>query len=100
MNMSVWLTVCFLLVTAAVILVAVYLVITLWQIKNTAKVMEHTLLKVNGELDTVGKVSDKVLDITGKLSNPLISAGSVLFYILSNIRSRKKNRRKEEENVQ
>ncbi len=99
MNFNLWLIICLVLITVAVIIVAVYLVITLIQVKKTSKEMELALCKINDELEVVNKVSDKVAGFAEKLSSPLVSAASIIFYILSGSRS-KKNRCKEDENVQ
>jgi len=71
------------------VVVSVYLVIALIQLKKTSKELELALRKVNTELDLVNKVSDKVVTITGKISSPVISAASIIFYILSGMKSKK-----------
>ena len=91
--------ICLIIVTAAVVACAVYLIVTLIQIKKASKEMEEALRKVNTELDYVNKVSGKVADITEKISSPIISAASVLFYAVSAIKERRKNRCKGEDNV-
>lgn len=60
--------------------------------------MEETLSRVNYELDMVNKVSEKVTGAAEKFSTPLISAGTVLYYIFSSLKKRK-NGCKEEKNV-
>jgi uncharacterized protein YoxC len=86
------------LATVSIVAVAVYLIIVLIQLKKTVKEMEGTLSRVNAELDMVNKVSGKVVNITEKLSNPLISACTVLYYIFSSFKKRKGGC-KEEKNV-
>ena len=98
MNINIWLIVCLVLTTVSIVAVSVYLIFLLAQFKKTAEEMEKTLLKVNNELDIVNKVSGKVVNITEKLSTPLISAGTILYYIFSSLKKRK-NMRKEEKNV-
>lgn len=99
MNINIWLIICLVLATASIVAVAVYLIFVLIQVKNTAKEMERTLSKVNSELDMVNKVSGKVVNITEKMSAPLVSAGTVLYYIFSSFK-KKKDRCQEEKNVQ
>jgi uncharacterized protein YoxC len=89
MNISIWLIICLVLATASIVAVAVYLILVLIQLKKTAKGMEETLARVNYELDMVNKVSDKVANVTDKLSAPLVSAGTVLYYIFSSFKKRK-----------
>lgn len=82
--------------TIALIVVAVYLIITLIQIKKTAEEMEESFKRVNTELAVVNKISGKVVSMTEKISAPLISAFSLLFYIFSGSRSKRKNSSEEE----
>ena len=90
MNINIWLIICLILVTLSIVAVAVYVIFTLIQLRKTAHEMEETLSRVNCELDMVNKVSSKVVDMTEKLSAPLISAGTVLYYIFSSFKKRKK----------
>lgn len=99
MNFNLGIFICLVVLTLAVVFVAVYLIISLIQIKKTAREIECAFEKINTELEIVNKVSDKVANISEKLSSPLISIGSILFYILSGIKPRRKNKCKEEENV-
>jgi hypothetical protein len=62
------------------------------QIKKTSKEAEDALKKINTELDHINKISGKVADITEKISSPLTSAASILFYVISGIKERRKNR--------
>ncbi|MCL2334845.1 MAG: hypothetical protein FWC57_02155 [Endomicrobia bacterium] len=91
--------VCLILLTAAALACAVYLILALIQIKRASKELEEALKKVNTELEYVNKISGKVADITDKISSPVMSAASLLFYAISGIKERRKNRRKEQENV-
>lgn len=96
MNFNSWIIICIVLSTIALIAVAVYLIIALLQIRRTAKEMEESLKRVNTELDMLNKVSGKVLSMTEKISSPLMSAFSVLFYIFSGNKSKRKNADREE----
>lgn len=96
MNFNTWIIICMVLSTIALIVVAVYLIITLIQIKKTAEEMEESFKRVNTELAVVNKISGKVVSMTEKISTPLISAFSLLFYIFSGSRSKRKNSSEEE----
>ena len=99
MNIKIWLIICLVLATVSIAAVSVYLIIVLIQIKKTVKELEGTLFRVNGELDSVNKLSKKVFDFTEKLSSPLISAGTVLYHVFASFNKKKKNGCKEEKNV-
>lgn len=98
MNINIWLIICLILTTASIIAVAVYLVFALIQLKKTAKEMEETFSRANYELDKINKVSEKVASVTDKFAAPLVSASTVIYYIFSAFKKRKKGC-KEEDNV-
>ena len=95
MILNVWFTILLILVMAAFIAALIYIVITLVQIKRTARQAELVLQKINNDLDVLNKVSGKVADITEKFSAPVISVFSALFHIVSSIV--KKNKRRSED---
>ncbi|MDR2192320.1 MAG: hypothetical protein LBO62_05540, partial [Endomicrobium sp.] len=53
---------------------------------------ELVLQKINGDIDMVNKVSGKVAEITGKVSAPVLSLFSALYYIVSSIVKKNKKR--------
>ena len=75
--------------TVAVIAVSVYLILLLIQLKRTAEEMHGTLARVNKELDAVSKVSGKIVNFTERLTSPLVSAGTVIYYIFSFLKKKK-----------
>jgi uncharacterized protein YoxC len=84
---------------AALYIVAgtIYFIITLIQIKKTAKELENVMQGISAELDIPAKISSKGALIIEKLSSPIISIVSVLFYVLSCINKRKNIRKFSEE---
>jgi glycerate kinase len=95
MILNVWFTVLLALVMTALIAALVYIIIALIQIRKTARQAELVLQKVNDDLAVVNKVSGKVADITEKVSAPVISVISALYYIVSSVV--KKNKRRPED---
>lgn len=53
---------CIILVTVAIIVVAIYFVIAMLQITQTAKEAEEALKRVNAEMEQVQKISSTVRD--------------------------------------
>jgi uncharacterized protein YoxC len=90
MILNLWFTIALVLTMLSLIAVSIYLITALVQIKKTAKEAEMVLQKINVELAVVNKVSGKVSDIADKVSAPLLSAVSVLAYIISGIAKKKK----------
>jgi uncharacterized protein YoxC len=67
-----------------------FLIMVLIKIRKVAAEFEKALHKLNSELDVVGKVSSKVVSLTERISSPIVSAVSLIFYALSGINKRKK----------
>jgi hypothetical protein len=59
--------------------------------------LEKALHKLNSELDIVSRVSSKVISLTEKISSPVVSAVSLIFYALSSVNKRKKQMGEEDE---
>ncbi|MDR0723823.1 MAG: hypothetical protein LBF23_01390 [Endomicrobium sp.] len=77
-------------IVISVLIGVVYFILTLVQIRKTALEIEVAISKVNIELDLVNKVSCKVASITEKISTPVVSVISLLFYAISSINKKKK----------
>jgi uncharacterized protein YoxC len=95
---------CELAIVIALILIAisvtvgtVFLIIALVKVRKAAGELEKALHKLNSELDIVSKVSSKVISLTEKISSPVVSAVSLIFYALSIINKRKKQAGEENE---
>lgn len=97
MNLNVWIIVSLILLVIAAIFVAVYLILTLIQIKKTAREMEETFQRLNIELGTVNRISEKVSDFADKLSAPVISGLSLLMFILNRSKRKKEMQGGEDE---
>jgi hypothetical protein len=78
------------IIAISIVIGVAYLVFVLVKISKTALEIEVAISKVNTELDLVNKVSCKVASITEKVSNPVVSMISLLFYVISNINKKKK----------
>ena len=92
MILNVWFTILLVLVMAAFVAALIYVIVALVQIKRTARQAELVLQKINDDLAVVNKVSVKVADITEKVSAPVISVFSALYYIISSISKKNKRR--------
>jgi uncharacterized protein YoxC len=75
----------------------VFLVMVLIKVRKVAVEFEKALHKINSELDVVSRMSSKVVSLTEKISSPLVSAVSIIFYALSGINKRKKQTEEENE---
>jgi hypothetical protein len=84
------------LIAVSVTVGTVFLVISFIKTRKVTIEIEKVLHKLNCELDVVSRVSSKVTYLTEKISYPVISALSLIFYALSSVNKRKK--RMEEEN--
>jgi len=91
---SLVITIVVFLIGMSIIVGTIYLIITLVQIRKTAREVENTVKKVNIELDFVNRTSNKFMLICGKFSSLLTSVSSILFYAFSKII---KNKRGENE---
>jgi hypothetical protein len=78
-----------LLAVLSIVAGTIYFIITLIQIKKTARELENVMQGISVELDILTKISGKGALIIEKLSSPIISIVSVLFYVLSFINKRK-----------
>ena len=99
MNINIWMTICLIAAAVSVVAVSVYLILALIQLKKTAKEAEKTFAKINGELDTLNRVSGKVADITGKFSAPVFSAAATVYYLFSAFAGKRKGGNKGGKNV-
>ena len=95
---------CELAIVIALILIAisvtvgtVFLIIALVKVRKAAGELEKALHKLNSELDVVSRVSSKVISLTEKISSPVVSAVSLIFYALSSVNKRKKQTGEENE---
>ncbi|MDR1523342.1 MAG: hypothetical protein LBS29_05275 [Endomicrobium sp.] len=78
------------IIAISVVIGVVYFILALAQIKKTAIEIEMAAKKINIELDLVNKVSCKVASISEKMSSPVASIISLLFYAVSSINKKKK----------
>jgi uncharacterized protein YoxC len=85
------------LIAVSVTIGAVFLIIAFVKAKKMTIELERALRKLNSELDVVSKVSSKVASLTEKISSPIISAISLIFYALSSVNKRKKQKGEESE---
>jgi uncharacterized protein YoxC len=85
------------LIAVSVTVGIVFLIIALVKVKKVAVELENALHKLNSELDVVSRVSSKVVSLTEKISSPVISAVSLIFYALSSVNKRKKKTGEENE---
>jgi uncharacterized protein YoxC len=85
------------LIAVSVTVGTVFLIIALIKVKKVAVELENALHKLNSELDVVNRVSSKVVSLTEKISSPVISAVSLIFYALSSVNKRKKKTGEENE---
>jgi hypothetical protein len=81
------------IIAISLVVGVVYFILTLVQIRKTALKIEVAINRVNIELDLVNKISCKVASITERVSTPIVSMISLLFYAISGIN--KKNKCKE-----
>ncbi|MDR1418448.1 MAG: hypothetical protein LBI80_04770 [Endomicrobium sp.] len=81
------------IIAISIVVGVIYFILTLVQVRKTALEIEIAVSKVNTELDLVNKLSCKVASITEKVSSPVVSMISLLFYVISSIN--KKNKCKE-----
>ena len=72
--MNVIIIVSIILVTVSVAAAAVYFIITMIQLAKTAKEAEEALIKINYQMDAVGKVSSSVMDTLSFFSRSWVGA--------------------------
>jgi uncharacterized protein YoxC len=75
----------------------VFLINAFIKVRKAAIELEKALHKLNFELDVVSRVSSKVASLTEKISSPVVSAVSLIFYALSSVNKRKKQTEEENE---
>ncbi|MDR1474859.1 MAG: hypothetical protein LBS38_04195 [Endomicrobium sp.] len=85
------------LIAVSVTVGTVFLIIALLKVRRAAIELEKALHKLNSELDVVRRVSSKVASLTEKISSPVVSAVSLIFYALSSVNKRKKQTEEENE---
>ena len=73
------------LIGISVFVGTIYMIITLVQIKKTAREVENTVKKINIELDFINRTSSKFTSICRRFSSLFTSVSSILFYALSKI---------------
>lgn len=90
-DMNEILLVCIVLLTIAAIIAVIYFVIAMNQISQTTKKLEETLTKVNGELDSMHKISCRVLEVADFLPKSWMKvATTVVPFVTSLILKKKK----------
>ncbi|MDR2399385.1 MAG: hypothetical protein LBD61_03005 [Endomicrobium sp.] len=85
------------LIAVSVTVETVFLIIALLKVRRAAIELEKALHKLNSELDVVRRVSSKVASLTEKISSPVVSAVSLIFYALSSVNKRRKQTEEENE---
>ncbi|MDR2458148.1 MAG: hypothetical protein LBD41_06690 [Clostridiales Family XIII bacterium] len=85
------------LIAISVTISTVFFIMILIKVKKIAAEFEKALHKINSELDVVSRVSSKIVSLTEKVSSPVVSILSVIFYALSSINKRKKQPGEENE---
>jgi hypothetical protein len=73
------------------------LITALIKVRKAAVELEKALHKLNSELDIVSRVSNKVISLTEKISSPVVSVVSLIFYALSSVNKRKRQTVEENE---
>jgi uncharacterized protein YoxC len=82
---------CIILVTVSVIIMAVYFIILMVQLTQTAKEAEDALKKVNAEMEQVQKISSTVRDTLNFVPKAWVKvASSVLPVLMTTLFRRKK----------
>ena len=82
---------CIILVTVSVIIMAVYFIILMVQLTQTAKEAEDALKKVNAEMEQVQKISSTVRDTLNFVPKAWVKvATSVLPVLMTTLFRRKK----------
>lgn len=82
---------CIMLITVAIIITAVYFIIMMVQLTQTAKEAEEALKKVNAEMEQVQKISSTVRDTLNFVPKAWVKvASSVLPVLMTTLFRRKK----------
>jgi uncharacterized protein YoxC len=85
------------LIAISMMVGTVFLIIALVKVRKVAGELEKALHKLNSELDVVSRVSNKIISLTEKISSPVVSVISLIFYALSNANKRKNQTGEENE---
>lgn len=81
--MNTFIIICISVFTLAVVAAVVYLILTLIQIRRTARQVELLLRSVNHDVNTIGRITGNISSLVEHLTFPWVWAGSWVAGIVS-----------------
>jgi len=87
--MQIFYAVCFAIITVCVVLVTVYLVQTLQQMRHTARAVEYLALNTNDRVDSVKTLFNTISNISGIVQSTAFRAGQGLLDAFTRFRQNK-----------